>query len=115
MFSNITPDKPSNFYQALRGPDQVNWIKVEFLHYDNKGDFGLFTATFTCDNLPSTTQVLLYILSPIINNISDNIYRYFPWHCANGETQVKTIDFDQTSSTFLAEPTLRLVITIAAT
>ena len=64
MFSNITPDKPSNFYQALRGPDQVNWIKVEFLHYDNKGDFGLFTATFTCDNLPSTTQVLLYFFIP---------------------------------------------------
>ena len=29
-FFTITYEKPSNFGQALKGPDQVNWIKCSF-------------------------------------------------------------------------------------
>ena len=50
-----------------------------------------------------------------IKNISENIYRYCPRHCGNGVTQVKVVDFEQSSSPVLAAPTHRLIISIAVT
>ena len=115
VFSTITPEKPSNFGQALKGPDQVNWIKGAFAQYDNNRYLFLLTAPFPHANLTSTTRVLRSVSSPAIKNISDNIYPYFLRHCDNGGPQVKGFDFYQSSSLVLTLPTLRLVVNISAT
>ena len=41
FLSTTTPDKPSNFGQSLKGPDQVNWIKVAYAQYYKNIAFGL--------------------------------------------------------------------------
>ena len=110
-FSTINPEKPSNFGQAPKWPDQVNWIKSAFAKNDKNSNFGLLDVPFHHANLPSKTRVIWSILSPCKNSISENIYHYFPCNCANGETQVKVIDFDQSSSPYLAAPTPYMRIT----
>ena len=99
FFPTITTEKLSNFWQALKVPDRVNWIKAAFSQYDENSSFGILTAPFIRANLPITTRVLQFSLSPAIRNISENIYSYCPRHCANGGLQIKDIDFDQSSST----------------
>ena len=105
----------SNFGQALKGPDRVNWIKGVFEKYDKNSAFGLPYAPFTHANLTITTQVLRYILAPAIKNITDNIYLYFTCYCANGGPQVQGINFDQSSYPVLVEPKLHLIVAIMAT
>ena len=111
-FSTITPDKPSNFGQSLKVTVRVNWIKGAFSKYNKKSAFGIFTDPFPRSNLTSTTRIPWSVLSPSINNIGDNIYRYFPRHCANGGSQLKGIDFYQSYSPVLEAPTIRLIIVI---
>ena len=115
VFSAITPEKTSNFGQTLKGPDWVNWIKVSLAQYDNNSTFGILSAPFPYSNLTITTRVLWSVLAPYIKNISDNIYLYFPRHCANVGPQLKVVYFEQSSCTVLAAPTLRLIISISAT
>ena len=115
VFSDITPEKPSNFIQSLKVPNRVNWIKGEFAKYCNNSSFDFLVAPFPSANLPSTTHVLRSVLSPSIKNISDKIYRYCPYHCYNGAPQVKVIGFEQYSSPVLASPILRIIIHIDAT
>ena len=62
----------------------------------------------------STTWVLCSILDPYINKITDNIYLYFPCHCANDLPKVKGIEFDQYSLLVLVEHTLCLIVSVAA-
>ena len=115
VFSTITPEKPSNFGQALKGPDRVNCIKGAFEQYDENTPFGLLTAPFTRVNLPRTTCVLWYVLDLAIKKSSDKIYCYWPRHCANGGPQLKGIEFDQYSYTFIKSPTPRMIFAIATT
>ena len=75
VFPTITPEKPSNFGQSLKIPDRVNYIKGVFAQYDKNSAFDILTDAFPCVNLPITTCILHSVLSPAINNISDNIYR----------------------------------------
>ena len=88
VFSTITPEKHSIFFQALKGSKWVNSIKGAYAQYYNNSTFGILTNTFIHENLPRTTRILLSVISPDIKKISDNIYHYFPLHCANGEPQV---------------------------
>ena len=50
--------EPFNFFQDLKGPDQVNYIKGAFAQYDKNSAFGILTDTFTHANIPITNQVL---------------------------------------------------------
>ena len=115
VFSTTTPDKPSNFGQAIKGPDQNNWIKVAYEQYYKNIAFGLPIPLFPHANLSSTTCVLQAVLSPVIKNISDNIYQYCLHHCNNGGTQLKGVGFYQSSSPILAALILRLIVAIATT
>ena len=105
VFSTITPEKPSNFGQSLKVPDRFNWIKGDFSKYDENSDSGILSDTFTSDNSPSIIHSLWSVLYPYIKNISENIYRYYPQHCANSWPQIKGIDFSHYSSPFLSAPT----------
>ena len=102
----------SIFFQALKGHDRVNWVKGSFVKYYKNSAFGILTSLFFRANLPSTTQVLRYILVPSIKNITDNIYHYCPHHFTNGGPQVKGVDFYQSTSPVLVAPTLRLIVSI---
>ena len=51
----------------------------------------------------------------VIKIISDNIYQYFLHHWTAGVTEVKGVDFYQSSSQLLAAPTLCLIFVIATT
>ena len=90
-------------------------LKFPIKKYDENSAFGLLTAPFTHEKLPSITRVLWYVLDPDISKISDNIYHYCLYHCANCGPQVKGIEFDQSSYTVLAANTLRLIVAIAVT
>ena len=115
VFYTTTPDKTSNVGQDLKGSNRVNWIKVSYAQYYKNSTFGLPITLFTHANLPSTTRVIQSVLSPVIKNISDNIYQYCLHHCTNGGTQLKGVDFDQSSSPVPAAPILLLVVAIDTT
>ena len=103
--------EPYNLVQALKIPDWVNLIKGNFSIYE-KIAFGILADTFPRDNLTSTTLFLCSVLAPSIKNITNNIYRYFPFHFSNVGPQVKGIDFENSSSTVLAEFTIYLVVSV---
>ena len=115
VLPTITTEEPSNFVQAFKGTNQVNFIKYAFETYDENRTFGILTDTFPHANLLSTTHVLRSVSSSATNNISNTIYRYLPIHCANVGPQVKGIYFEQYSSPVLAAPILCLIIAISPT
>ena len=111
----MNPEKLSNFDQYLKRPNRVNCIKGLFSQYNKNSAFGILDAPFNSANLQIKTRFIRYVLTPSIKTFSDNMYCYFPIHCANGGPQVKGIDFDQYSSPVLAAPTLWLIIAISTT
>ena len=92
VLSTKTCDKPSNFDQALKEPDQINLITAAYAQYDKNSAFVLVNAPLFRTKLPSTTCILQSVLDPIIKNISNTIYQYCPRHCDNGGPQVTGID-----------------------
>ena len=111
----MNPEKLSNFDQYLKRPNRVNCIKGLFSQYNKNSAFGILDAPFNSANLQIKTRFIRYVLTPAIKTFSDNIYCYFPIHCANGGPQVKGIDFDQSSFPFLAAPTVRMIVAISDT
>ena len=75
---------------------------------------GQLTSPLARYSLPITTHVLCSFLPPAIKKILEKIYRHLPQNCDNGGPQVNGINFDQYSSPVLADPTLRMVISIAS-
>ena len=98
----------------MKGPNQFNCIKNTFAQCDKNSAFCLLTASFPRANLPSTTWFLRSVMAPSIKKKSDNLYQYFLCHFENGLPLVKGIEFDQSSSTVLVAPTLRLAVAISS-
>ena len=89
VFPTTTLEEPNDFGQSLKGPNQVNWIKGAYAKYDKSSAFGLLTATFTHDNILGTNSVLHSVPDTNIKDITNNIYFYWNFCCANGGPQIK--------------------------
>ena len=112
VFYTTTPDKTSNVGQDLKVSNRVNWIKVSYAQYYKNSTFGLPITLFTHANLPSTTRIIQSVLSPVIKNISDNIYQYCLHHCTNGGTKLKGIESDKYIYLVIEATAFFMIITI---
>ena len=113
FFSATDPVEPANFGQAINRPYQFNCIKLSFAQYYRNYSFVILMDPLPYAILTSNTCVLCSVLSPIINQVTYNLHRYFSHHCANGVPQFKGIIFGQSFSLVLNFIIFRFVIALA--
>ena len=91
------PPTPQNTGEALGGTQRQFWKEALSVQYDRKKNVSLLSAPIPITPLPEGKKLLLSIIAPIIKECDcSDAWKCFARHCANGISQIKSIDLVQT-------------------
>ena len=109
------PPTPKNIDDALGGPQRQFWKEALFVQYEKNKNVSLISAPIPIKPLPEVTKVLRSLIaSSIKEGDCSDAWKSVARHCANGSSQIKGIDFDQSYSPVAHAESLRINIAIAS-
>ena len=87
---------PKNIGEDLGGPQRQIWKEALFVQYDNNKNVSLLSDTIPIKPLSEGKKILRSLIATSIKegDCSD-AWKFVSHHCANGISQIKGIDFDQ--------------------
>ena len=93
------PPTPNNIGDSLGGPQRKFWKEALFVQYDNNKNVSLLSSPIPNKSFLEGKTFLRSLIAPSIKegNYSD-AWKCVARHCANGISQIKGIDFDQSYS-----------------
>ena len=109
------PPTPKNIGDDLCGPQRQLWKEALFVQYDKNKHISLLSAPIPIKYLPEGTKILQSLIAPSIKE--GDCYdacKFVARHCANGSSQIKGIDFDQSYSPVAHADSFRINIAIAS-
>ena len=93
------PKKPpitKNILEGFKGPQRQFWKEDLFVRYDKNKRFSLLSAPIPIKSLPEVKKVHHSLIAPSIKEFEcSGIWKCVTCHCANGSSQIKDFDFDQ--------------------
>ena len=90
------PPTPKNIGEALGGPQRQFWKEALFVQYDKDKYFSLVSAPIPIKSLPEVKKVICSLIAPsIMEGDCSDAWKFVARHCANGDSQIKGIYFDQ--------------------
>ena len=93
------PPTSKNIGDALGSPRIQFCKEAIFVQYDKNKNVSLLSAPIPIKSLPEGTKVLHSLIAPSIKEGDCyDAWKFVARHCANGSSQIKGIDFDQSYS-----------------
>ena len=109
------PPTPKNVGDALGGHQIQLWKESLFVQYEKNKNVSLLSAPIPIKSLPEGTEVLRSLIAPSINEVDcSDAWKFIALHCANGSSQIKGIDFDQSYSPVAHAESFRINIAISS-
>ena len=85
------------------------------MQYEKNKNFSLLSAPILIKSLPERTKVLCSLIAlSIEEGDCSDLWKFVTRHCANGSSQIKVIDFDQSYSPVVHADSLRINIDIGS-
>ena len=109
------PPTQRNVGDVLGVPQRQFWKEALFVQYDKNKNVSLLSATIPIKFLPEGTKVLRSLIARSIKEGGCyDAWKFVACHCANGSSQIKDIDFDQSHSPVAHSDSFRINISIAS-
>ena len=103
------PPTPKNIGDALGGPKRQLWKEALFVQYDKKKNVSFLSAPIPIKSLTEGKKVLRSLIAPSIKEgYCSDAWKFVARHCANGSSQIKVIDFDQSYSPVVHAESFRI-------
>ena len=109
------PINHGSIWNNLEGPERTHWIQATATQYSKNQVLGLCAVPAPRELVPSDKKVLQSILATKIKPKGNDIFEFVTRMCANGSSQVKSVDFDHSWSPTVGAGALRMTLMFAAT
>ena len=112
------PINHGSIWNNLNGSEPVHWIQACSTQCSKNQALGLCTIPAPRESVPPDKKVLQSILATKIKVKGNDLYEFVTCMCANGSSQIKSIDFDHSDchswSPTVGAGALRMTIMFAA-
>ena len=108
------PTVPKSIFAALDGPDRDIWMEALFHQYDKNQAVQLYAAPVPIESVPKGIKIIPSIIACSVKPHGEGQYKFNSRHCANGNDQVKGIDFENSYSPTASASSVRTTFAYAS-